>query len=219
MKIALVTPAAPSTRHGNRNTASRWAALAAQLGHRVAVRLSWDGAAADLLIALHARRSHESIARFAARLSRAPAGGGADRHRSLSGHPRERRGATIARTRRRASSSCRKWVSPSCPRALRAKARVIYQSARTVAAAAALDALLRSGGERPSARGKGSVPLRRRARATCRRRAASRVTHMGGAMSRRWRGKRCAGRRASRATAGSASCRTGRRCACWRAAG
>lgn len=36
------------------------------LGHRVRVALAWDGAPADLMIALHARRSHDSVRRFAA---------------------------------------------------------------------------------------------------------------------------------------------------------
>ena len=66
VKIALVTPAQPHSRHGNRNTAERWAGLLRELGHRVAVQVSWDGIPADLMIALHARRSAESIARFRA---------------------------------------------------------------------------------------------------------------------------------------------------------
>lgn len=34
------------------------------MGHHVAVEQAWDGAPADLMIALHARRSHESAQRF-----------------------------------------------------------------------------------------------------------------------------------------------------------
>lgn len=44
----------------------RWAALLRASGHRVAIDTSWNGQACDALIALHARRSHDSIARFAA---------------------------------------------------------------------------------------------------------------------------------------------------------
>lgn len=65
MKIALVTPARPVSRSGNRNTALRWAALLRELGHTLRVQTVWNGAPADMLIALHARRSHDSIARFA----------------------------------------------------------------------------------------------------------------------------------------------------------
>ncbi len=67
MKIALITPAAPKSRYGNRNTAMRWADLLHGLGHRVVVQESWNGRDADAMLALHARRSHDSIVRFAER--------------------------------------------------------------------------------------------------------------------------------------------------------
>jgi putative glycosyltransferase (TIGR04348 family) len=66
MQIALVTPAPPRSRHGNRTTAERWAHMLKELGHRVEIQLSWNGAAVDLMLALHARRSFESIQRFSA---------------------------------------------------------------------------------------------------------------------------------------------------------
>jgi hypothetical protein len=65
MKIALVTPPRPITHSGNANTAMRWARLLRELGHRVRVQTSWDGRRADLMIALHALRSRDSIVRFA----------------------------------------------------------------------------------------------------------------------------------------------------------
>lgn len=65
MKIALVTPARPVAHSGNRNTAERWALLLRELGHRVSVQTIWDGKSADLMIALHARRSHAAVAGFA----------------------------------------------------------------------------------------------------------------------------------------------------------
>ena len=65
MKIALITPAAAKTRNGNRNTSARWAAMLRDLGHRVIVQVNWDEKPADLMLALHARRSHESIKKFA----------------------------------------------------------------------------------------------------------------------------------------------------------
>ena len=64
MRIVLVTPAGPKTRTGNRNTAVRWAGMLRSLGHQATVTTAWDGKAADLMIALHARRSHDSIRRF-----------------------------------------------------------------------------------------------------------------------------------------------------------
>ncbi len=65
MKIALITPAAANSRYGNRNTAVRWAQLLRDLGHQVTVQEQWNGRRADAMIALHARRSHASIAGFA----------------------------------------------------------------------------------------------------------------------------------------------------------
>lgn len=65
MKIALVTPAAPQSRSGNRNTTTRWAAMLRELGHRVDIVTQWNGKPADAMLALHARRSYGSIKRFA----------------------------------------------------------------------------------------------------------------------------------------------------------
>jgi dimethylhistidine N-methyltransferase len=67
MKILLVTPAPLGSRKGNRITALRWARLLRQLGHRVRVRDQLGDEDADLLIALHARRSLPSIEKFRAR--------------------------------------------------------------------------------------------------------------------------------------------------------
>jgi len=64
MKIALVTPAGPGTRNGNRHTALRWAAFLRAAGHQVEISLEWSGKEADLMLALHARRSHSSISAF-----------------------------------------------------------------------------------------------------------------------------------------------------------
>src|SRR5260221_10401782 len=64
MRIALVTPARPGTRSGNRHTALRWAAFLRAAGHRVTVSTEWNGQPADAMLALHARRSHASIKAF-----------------------------------------------------------------------------------------------------------------------------------------------------------
>jgi len=68
MRIALITPAGAGSRAGNRHTALRWAAMLRAAGHRVSVAVEWvPESKADLLLALHARRSHASIKAFAAR--------------------------------------------------------------------------------------------------------------------------------------------------------
>ena len=64
-RLFIVTPAGAGLRNGNRHTALRWATLLRASGHRVQVDVSWQGQACDALIALHARRSHESIVRYA----------------------------------------------------------------------------------------------------------------------------------------------------------
>src|SRR5688572_16865621 len=63
-RICIVTPARAGTRNGNRHTSQRWAGFLREAGHRVAVRTQWQGEACDLLLALHADRSHESLMRF-----------------------------------------------------------------------------------------------------------------------------------------------------------
>ncbi|MGH8742896.1 MAG: selenoneine biosynthesis selenosugar synthase SenB [Burkholderiales bacterium] len=64
MNIVIITPAAARALGGNRNTAQRWARLFRELGHRAKVQVCWDGGAADAMIALHARKSFDSIKRF-----------------------------------------------------------------------------------------------------------------------------------------------------------
>jgi putative glycosyltransferase (TIGR04348 family) len=61
MKIAIVTPAAVGTRHGNRVTALRWARLLRRLGHQVTIREAYEDDGSDVLIALHARRGFSAI--------------------------------------------------------------------------------------------------------------------------------------------------------------
>ncbi|MFN7945295.1 MAG: hypothetical protein U0Z53_08085 [Blastocatellia bacterium] len=64
MKIGIITPAPPRTRHGNRVTALRWSAILKRLGHRVTLAQHYAGESFDLLIALHAKRSHSSVKHF-----------------------------------------------------------------------------------------------------------------------------------------------------------
>lgn len=64
LRIGIVTPAPPRSRYGNRVTGLRWAKILRRLGHCVSIKQEYDSEPFDLLIALHARRSHPSIARF-----------------------------------------------------------------------------------------------------------------------------------------------------------
>jgi len=64
MRIFIVTPAGKGSRNGNRNTAVRWAHMLQSLRHKVTVETTWNSQPTDLLLALHARRSHTSIVRY-----------------------------------------------------------------------------------------------------------------------------------------------------------
>src|SRR5215471_8266187 len=64
MYISIITPAPPGSRYGNRVTAVRWLKILRQLGHRVVIRESYSNEPLDLLVALHAKRSFDSINRF-----------------------------------------------------------------------------------------------------------------------------------------------------------
>ncbi|MDP8901743.1 MAG: TIGR04348 family glycosyltransferase [Actinomycetota bacterium] len=66
MKISLITPATARSRSGNWTTADRWARFLRRMGHGVQVEGVWGGGRSDLMIALHTRRSHPSIRRYAA---------------------------------------------------------------------------------------------------------------------------------------------------------
>lgn len=61
----LVTPAARGSDSGNRITAVRWAKRLRELGWHVRLAEAWQSEPCDLLVALHARKSHTSIARHA----------------------------------------------------------------------------------------------------------------------------------------------------------
>jgi len=64
VKIAIVTPAAAGSRTGNLHTAQRWAAMLRAAGHKVSVATEWNAEPAEVLFALHARRSHSSVERY-----------------------------------------------------------------------------------------------------------------------------------------------------------
>lgn len=131
MKIVIVTPAAAGSRHGNRNTAARWASMLRKMGHRVVVQVSWDGASADAMIALHARRSHDSLMRFKQARPARPtvlALTGTDLYRDIRVDARARESMLVSDRLIVLQEMGLEELSPT----LRRKARVIYQSAGSV---------------------------------------------------------------------------------------
>ncbi len=130
--VVIVTPGTGSANNGNWRTASRWAAML-QDRYRVILQTQWDGAGADALLALHARRSADSVARFGDRLPSRPIGvmlTGTDLYRDL---PASREAAaTLDRADRIVvlQDDALRFLQ----RRWRAKAEVIFQSARRLAA-------------------------------------------------------------------------------------
>lgn len=137
MKIVLVTPAPAHTRHGNRHTAARWASLLRELGHRVVVQNEWDGASADLMIALHALRSHRSLTEFRLDYPERPlvlALTGTDVYRDIRIDESARQSMIDADRMIVLQEDALQELTP----ALRNKTRVIFQSAPTAPPAAPL---------------------------------------------------------------------------------
>lgn len=64
LRVLIVTPAPRGSRKGNRVTAERWARLLRELGCQVGIADNYHGQAADLLIALHARKSAAAVRDF-----------------------------------------------------------------------------------------------------------------------------------------------------------
>ncbi len=130
MRIRLITPAPPRSRAGNRATAARWAAILRDIGHRVDVSVSYRGEPADLMVALHAWRSAEAIARFAKDHPDRPvvvALTGTDAYRFIHSDP-EPTLRSIAIAHRLVG--LHDLIGETVPTAHRGKVRVIYQSAR-----------------------------------------------------------------------------------------
>ena len=128
MRLLIVTPAPKGSRKGNRITADRWSRLLRELGHRVAIADVFRDQPCDVLIGLHARKSAASIQRYRAKR---PDGRlvvvltGTDLYHDL----------PHSRTAQRSIELADRLVVlqaqavDSLPHGLRAKARVIVQSA------------------------------------------------------------------------------------------
>jgi putative glycosyltransferase (TIGR04348 family) len=129
MKICLITPASPESRSGNRRTAVRWARILRSLGHDVPVAQVYDGSRADLMVAIHAWRSAESIDAFRRLHPRAPLVvllAGTDIYRYQSSDPevtyRSLESATLL-------VGLHDLVHQGIPDRFASKLRIIYQSA------------------------------------------------------------------------------------------
>jgi putative glycosyltransferase (TIGR04348 family) len=128
VKIQLVTPAPLRFNNGNKITALRWAKILRTLGHRVKVVQQYDGKPCDALIALHARRSYQSIRRFNNVYPERPlivVLTGTDLYRDIRSH----RSAQCSLTLATRIVALQKMALSELSASLHPKTRVIYQSA------------------------------------------------------------------------------------------
>lgn len=129
LRIALVHPALAAGAHGgNQTTALRWERLLRELGHQVVRSTDWGGGEADLLVALHARKSAAAVRRFRERWPRRPVVvglAGTDLHLDLPDDPAAA-GAVAAADR---LVVLQPRAVELLPPDARAKARTIRQSA------------------------------------------------------------------------------------------
>lgn len=131
MRIRIVTPASAAARNGNSITAIRWRRILSDLGHRVTLQPRYDGGPCDLMIALHARRSSESIDRFREAYPQLPlivTLTGTDLYRDIRTSPDAQKSLDLA-TRLIVLQS---MGIAELPKRLHAKTRVIYQSAASI---------------------------------------------------------------------------------------
>lgn len=130
MNIILITPAPPQSRAGNRATAVRWAPILRQLGHRVTISVEYRGQPYDLMIALHAWRSHQAVVEFHERYPNRPlivALTGTDLYRFIHTHPAPTLHSIELADR---LVVLHELAHEAIPESARGKIQVIYQSAR-----------------------------------------------------------------------------------------
>jgi putative glycosyltransferase (TIGR04348 family) len=129
VKVFIATPAPAGTRLGNRMTALRWQRILRALGHRVEIGRRWRAQdRCDLLIALHATKSADSIRAFRRRHPRRPvivALTGTDLYVDLDRDRRTRASMDLASRLVVLQSEALRALDAPCRR----KARVILQSA------------------------------------------------------------------------------------------
>ncbi|MEK9685673.1 MAG: hypothetical protein VW226_14105, partial [Rhodospirillaceae bacterium] len=130
MKISLITPAGKQSRSGNRITANRWARIFRELGHQISERSEELGPTPDIMVAVHAWRSHEEIKVFSEQNPNRPLIvllAGTDIYSFQTSHPSE----THDSMERATVLVClHDLVNKSIPERFRKKLHVIRQSAK-----------------------------------------------------------------------------------------
>ncbi|MGQ0842342.1 selenoneine biosynthesis selenosugar synthase SenB [Actinokineospora sp.] len=136
--ILIVSPAPPQALLGNGVTTRRWAEILTGLGHEVTTDSAYRGGAHTALVALHARKSADSVLRFRAEHPRAPivlALTGTDLYPSLAANDVDP--AVLAAADRLIVLQHKGLDQLDGP--LRARARVVVQSVPDIAPEPAMD--------------------------------------------------------------------------------
>jgi putative glycosyltransferase (TIGR04348 family) len=131
VNIQIITPAPPRFNNGNKITALRWLRILRNLGHKVTLDQHYNGNHCDVLIALHARRSYQSIRRFHEIRPALPLVvvlTGTDLYRDIRTSRNAQRSLELA-TRLVALQS---MAFAELPKRLHGKTRIIYQSAEPI---------------------------------------------------------------------------------------
>jgi putative glycosyltransferase (TIGR04348 family) len=131
LAIEIVTPVPAGSLHGNRVTALRWQGFLKKLGHQAQVSEKWSGCNTDLLVALHAYRSHVSLAHFRKSYPNKPIVlimTGTDLYRDMSTHPEVIQSMQMADAIVLLQSAAISLI----PKDLQSKVHIIYQSTKSV---------------------------------------------------------------------------------------
>ena len=131
LAIEIVTPAPAGSLHGNRITALRWQDFLKKLGHQTQVSEKYLGSAVDLLVALHAYRSHLSLVQFRRSYPDKPIVlimTGTDLYRDMSIHPEVLQSMKMANTIVLLQPAALALI----PKNLQSKVHVIYQSTKPI---------------------------------------------------------------------------------------
>ncbi len=127
-RIIILTPTGTGTRTGNLHTAQRYARFLRSAGHRVSVALRWEGQPCEFLVALHARRSSESISKYKDKFPCSPlivVLTGTDLYRDLPESKEARRSLALADRVIVLQEDAKRLLKPG----IRRKTRIVYQSA------------------------------------------------------------------------------------------
>jgi glycosyltransferase involved in cell wall biosynthesis len=131
LAIEIITPAPAGSLHGNRITALRWQGFLKKLGQQAQVFEKYSGSDVNLLVALHAYRSHASIAQFRKTFPNKPiilVMTGTDLYRDMSIHPEVIQSMKLAN----AIVLLQPAALALIPKNLQQKVHVVYQSTKPI---------------------------------------------------------------------------------------